>query len=169
MNLNSLYHFYVIARHRSLRIAAQELGLSAPAVTHSLGNLEDSLNEVLCIRSRSEFSLTTRGLKLFQTAQKVFEHLEDFTTNQNEDADFSGMLSIGILDHFEESYFISSLEKVIKKFPKIKLNIQAFDSDTINKMLLENELDLGLAVFSQQSPRLKYVKIGEFAESRSSD
>ena len=161
LNLNSLLHFHAVAKHRSLSRAAKELHLSAPAVTHSLNNLEAALKATLCIRNRSEFSLTPTGLNLYQTTQKIFQEIEGFTTRQEDTEQFSGTLSIGILDHFENALFESALSKVVKTFPNLKLNIQSYDSDTINRLLTEKEIDIGLGVFSNQSPRIKYHKVGE--------
>lgn len=161
INLNALLHFHAIAKHRSLSLAAQDLHLSAPAVTHSLNNLETALNETLCIRNRSAFQLTASGSRLYQTTQKIFQELEGFTLSQKDENQFDGILSIGILDHFESEKFESALEMVVQKFPQLKLNVQSYDSDTINKLLIDGEISLGLGIFSQRSPRLKYVKIGE--------
>jgi len=161
INLNALLHFHVIAKHRSLSQAAKELHLSAPAVTHSLNNLEGVLGGALCIRTRATFQLTQDGTKLFQLTQTIFKELEAFTTSYEDETQFDGTLNIGVLDHFENLRLQAALEKVVKAFPLLKLNIQSYDSETINKLLLEGEIELGFGVFSQRSPRLKYAKIGE--------
>jgi LysR family transcriptional regulator, low CO2-responsive transcriptional regulator len=161
INLNTLLHYHMIAKHRSLRQAAHELHLSAPAITHSLNNLEQSLNEVLCIRNRSEFALTAAGLSLYKTTQKIFAELEEFTSRQTDPLKFTGILSVGLLDHFKNHSFQIALEKVVKKFPDLKLNVQSYDSDTINQLLIEKEIDIGVGIFNHHSPRIKYSKIGE--------
>ncbi len=160
LNLNTLYHFHVVAQMRSLKRAAERLNLSAPAVTHSLNKLEEAIGEALCVRSRSEFSLTPRGRELFQTTESMFSEINEFARRKESEQDFSGILSIGILDHFEEDYFLSAVEAVAKKFPQTKLTIQSFDSDTLNSLILEKELDVAFGVFSQKSPRIKYIKVG---------
>lgn len=161
LNLNSLYHFHLVAQMRSLKRAAEALNLSAPAITHSLNNLEAAIGEVLCIRNRSEFSLTPMGQDLLQTTQSIFSEISQFASRKDSEEDYSGLLSIGILDHFEEESFIKAVQKVVQKFPKLKLNIQAFDSETLNTLLLEKEIDVALGIFSHKSPRIKYLKIGE--------
>ncbi len=161
LNLNSLYHFHIVAQMRSLKRAAEELNLSAPAVTHSLNNLEGTIGEPLCIRNRTEFSLTPVGQDLFRTTQSIFSEIDKFALRKDSDEDYSGVLSIGILDHFEEDYFLKAVQKVVQKFPKLKLSIQAFDSDTLNSLLLEKEIDVAFGIFSQKSPRIKYIKVGE--------
>lgn len=161
LNLNAVLHFNCIAKHKSLSLAAKELNLSAPAITHSLNNLENTLNEKLCVRSRSGFQLTPAGTRLYQASQKIISELEGFARNQEDENQFSGILSIGILDHFEHSQFEEVLLKTSQKFPLLKFNIQSYDSDTINRLILERELDIGVGTFSHRSPRLRYLKIGE--------
>lgn len=163
LNLNSLLHFNSIARNKSLSIAAKELHLSAPAVTHSLNNLEQSLKTKLCVRNRSGFELTDAGVKLFQTTKKIVAEIEEFSAEQAQENQFSGILSIGILDHFENQKIEAALKQTSQKFPAIKLNIQSYDSDTINRLILDRQLHFGLGTFSNRSPRLKYIKIGDEA------
>lgn len=160
-NLNALMHFHAIAKHRSLSLAAQELHLSAPAVTHSLRGLEESLSQTLCLRTRSGFSLTPAGLELYQSTQKIFAELNSLSSKLQSEEQMSGIFSIGILDNFENTEFELALTKVCKKFPQLRLNLQSFDSETINRLLNDHEIDLGFGVFSNRSSRLKYVKIGE--------
>lgn len=160
LNLNYLIHFHSIAKYRSLRLAAKNLNLSAPAVTHSLNNLEVALGETLCIRNRSEFSLTEVGLRLFESTQVIFSELEGFSLSSNDEKEFAGSLSIGVLDHFENERLQHSLREVIKRFPKIKLDIQSYSSEQINELLVSKSIDCGISVFSHKSPRLKYTSIG---------
>lgn len=161
INLNTLIHFHAIAKNRSLSAAAKELNLSAPAITHSLNNLEDSLKEKLCVRNRSGFQLTPAGLRLYKSTQKIIDELDSFSLEQTDPKDFSGLICLGVLDHFDNKRVEKALHEVCIHFPQIKLSIQSYDSDTINKLLLEKELDIGFGSFSNRSPRLKYIKIDE--------
>lgn len=161
LNLNSLIHFHSIAKNRSLSLAAVELNLSAPAVTHSLNNLESSLNQKLCDRNRSGFRLTDAGLRLYESTQKIVAELQSYSTAQTDERQYAGTLCIGVLDNFQNKLLDQALCKISEMFPNLKLSIQSYDSDMMNKLILEKELDLGFGTFSNRSPRLKYVKIGE--------
>lgn len=161
LNLNALIHFHYIAKNRSLSLAAQELNLSAPAVTHSLNNLEDTLKQKLCVRSRSGFQLTTAGSRLYEATQKIVGELDSFSNSQGNDQEFSGILSVGVLDNFQNADVEEVLRQVSQQFPQMKLSIQSYDSDTISKLILSHELDIGFGSFSNRSPRLRYVKVGE--------
>jgi DNA-binding transcriptional LysR family regulator len=161
LNFNSLVHFHYIAKNRSLSLAAKELHLSAPAITHSLNNLEQSLKEKLCSRSRAGFQLTNAGLRLYESTQKIIAEMQSFSTSQEDEKQFSGTLSIGVLDNFQNESFDQALCKISEMFPNLKLSIQSYDSDTMNNLIVEKELDLGFGTFSNRSPRLKYIKIGE--------
>ena len=96
---------------------------------------------MLCIRTRALFQLTQEGTKLYQLTQSIFKELEAFTTRYADDTQFDGTLNIGVLDHFENSKLQIALEKAVKAFPLLKLNIQSYDSNTINRLLLEGELE----------------------------
>ena len=161
INLNALVHFHSIAKNRSLSLAAKELNLSAPAITHALNNLEESLKEKLCTRNRSGFQLTAAGQKLYESTQVIMRQLQSFSHSKEDPKEFSGILSLGVLDHFENKQVEKAITHISKKYPKTKLSIQSYDSDTMNRLLLEKELEIGFGTFSNRSPRLKYVKIGE--------
>src|ERR1044072_6038092 len=51
MKLQQLQAFVAAAHHRSLRAAARELGVTQPAVTHTIRELESALNAELMVRS----------------------------------------------------------------------------------------------------------------------
>lgn len=161
LNLNWLLHFHAIAKNRSLSLAAQDLSLSAPAITHSLNNLETSLKQKLCVRSRSGFQLTATGSRLFLATQKIVNELESYSKSEADEGEFSGIFSIGVLDNFDNKKVDDLFYKLSLKFPKMKFSIQCYDSDTINKLLLKREIDFGFGTFTNRSPRLKYTKIGD--------
>ena len=114
----------------------------------------------MCIRNRTEFFLTDTGLRLFKSTQLIFDELESFSQSNINENEFSGILSIGILDHFENEKIQIILRSLITKFPNIKLDIQSYSSEQINELLLSRSIDLGFSIFSQKSARLKYISIG---------
>ena len=161
LNLDALVHFHFIAKHQSLRKAAQILGLSPPALTHSLNKLERSLGITLCHRGKSGFRLTEQGKPLAKRAEAIVSEMGSYLASLETPEKFSGILSIGVLDHFENQHFDRVLEKVVKDFPVTKLNITAINSDEIQNLVLSGELDLGFGIFHNQMDSLKYIPIGE--------
>lgn len=68
-SLRALKVFQVAGRHLSFKRAAEELCISASAVSHRVRNLEDELNTALFVRK-------TRALELTETGQRYFTYLD---------------------------------------------------------------------------------------------
>ncbi|WP_321396070.1 LysR family transcriptional regulator [Emcibacter sp.] len=74
-NLRHIRIFGLLAEGRTLTAAAEEIGLSQPAVTQGLSNLEKYFGTDLCIRQRTGTFLTDSGEILKKRVKRVFEHL----------------------------------------------------------------------------------------------
>ena len=59
--LSELTAFIAVAEHRSFRAAAKKLGVSAPALSHAIRNLESGLNVRLFNRTTRSVALTEAG------------------------------------------------------------------------------------------------------------
>ncbi|MCB0413510.1 MAG: LysR family transcriptional regulator [Bdellovibrionales bacterium] len=161
LGLDSILTFEVVARLRSLKLASSELAVSQPAVTHSLNKLEDRLNTQLCIRSRTYFALTESGEKLYKVATNIKEQLVDYQSFLRDDEEFDGLFSLSVVDNFKNESFSLALEKMIKKYPKMKLNIQVQSAKEIQDSVLKGESDVGFGIFNNKYEALTYRKIGE--------
>lgn len=71
MTLSQLRTFALVARLGSVREAAQELGVSEPAVSGALAALRSDLGDALVIRSGSGIALTAGGRALAAYAQEI--------------------------------------------------------------------------------------------------
>jgi LysR family transcriptional regulator, nitrogen assimilation regulatory protein len=82
MDLNQLEYFLRVAELGSINRAAKELGLSQPALSRSLSQLEHDLGQQLVVRSRTGITITeagsilaSRGLALLREAGAIREEL----------------------------------------------------------------------------------------------
>src|SRR5258707_3645210 len=69
---SDLATFLAIARHRSFRAAAVELGVSASALSHALRNIEERLDLRLLNRTTRSVPLTEAGDRLFTRVSHAF-------------------------------------------------------------------------------------------------
>lgn len=160
LGLDPIIHFEAIARLGSLKLAASELGISQPAVTQSLKKLEASLEVNLCTRGRSSFALTESGKRLFNLAKEFKLGLKDFENFLENKDGFDGLFSIGVLDNIQNRKFEATLENLVKRYPKVKLNIQSYTANEIQNLVSLGELDVGVGVFNQKRETLTYTPIG---------
>src|SRR3954451_14174556 len=79
--LNALRAFEAAARHSSLTRAADELNVTAGALSHQIRALEELLGVKLFARGVRSISLTTAGRQLYPGLQTCFVHLRDEVAN----------------------------------------------------------------------------------------
>ena len=77
--LNSLRLFEVAGRRSSFKSAAEELEISASAVSHGIQSLEDWLGVPLFIRSRRALGLSDAGASYLPAVQKALALLASAT------------------------------------------------------------------------------------------
>lgn len=63
--------FYTVAIKGSFTAAAKELGITQPAVSNHISELEGAIGDILFYRSRRESVLTQKGRILFDYAEKI--------------------------------------------------------------------------------------------------
>lgn len=63
--------FICVAKHRSFTAASRELGISQPAVSQNISELEKTLGAQLFERTRSEVKLTEKGSLFMEYASQI--------------------------------------------------------------------------------------------------
>ncbi|CBV41492.1 LysR substrate-binding domain-containing protein [Halomonas elongata] len=72
-SLSSLRAFEAAARHESAKQAAQELSVTATAISHHIRGLEESLGVTLFVRKPRQLVLTRQGDELFRVLESAFD------------------------------------------------------------------------------------------------
>src|SRR5438093_4538785 len=75
-NLDDLLAFVAVGRERSFTKAAAKLGVSQPALSHTIRELEARLDLRLLTRTTRSVSPTQAGERLLQTVGPRFEEIE---------------------------------------------------------------------------------------------
>jgi DNA-binding transcriptional LysR family regulator len=80
---NDLAVFVAVARHRSFRKAANELGVTPSALSHALRALEETLDVRLLNRSTRSVAPTEAGQRLLARVSPAFRDIEDALEDLN--------------------------------------------------------------------------------------
>lgn len=80
-SLNAITYFESVARHGRVARAAEELHVSASAVSQQIKNLEENLGITLFRREKRQLSLTAEGEQLYMAATSAFTLLRDARTS----------------------------------------------------------------------------------------
>ena len=141
--LKQLRAFYYAASLRSITQAAERLGLSQPAVSLHVRELEHELEAVLFDRGGPRISLTKAGETLFQLVSPLVEGVDDLLLNFSEQLQdtASGDITIGA-SHGGTAYVLPPLLKHFRDlFPGIRMHVKRCYMREGFRFLLADEID----------------------------
>jgi len=156
-NLNLLPIFGVIFEELNLTRAAAKLGISQPALSHSLARLREEFADPLFVRVPGGLAPTPRALDLKTQVFRIQESLTEIYQSHhlNKPADFTGRIVISTTSYFEQIVILRLTECLAKEAPKIQLvthNLPT-ESETLPRQQLERgEIDIAVAGFFKQIP-----------------
>ncbi|TRW95725.1 LysR family transcriptional regulator [Paracoccus sp. M683] len=146
LNLLSMAHFEAVARLGGVMRAAEDLQVSASAVSQQIKLLEQSLGVKLFHREKRHLRLTIDGERLFQTASQAFQSIREVRAaivRQRE----THHLSIRVSPSFGVRWLASRLSDFCHQNPDWDLRVDAtpnfteFDTEVVDMDLRYGEGD----------------------------
>jgi DNA-binding transcriptional LysR family regulator len=126
---SDLATFLAIARHRSFRAAATELGVSASALSHALRSIEERLNVRLINRTTRSVALTEAGARLFERITPAFRDIDDALEDLNSfRGKPAGTLRFNAARQSTQLVLLPIVTKFVKAFPDINVEIVVNDA-----------------------------------------
>jgi len=121
--------FLAIARYRSFRAAAVELGVTASALSHSLRNLEERLDLRLFNRTTRSVALTEAGERLLARITPAFrdiaDALDDLNTLRGKPA---GTLRLNAAKQSAQLVLLPAVTKFLRAYPDVKVELATSDA-----------------------------------------
>src|SRR6266851_298181 len=122
--LNALRAFEAAARHLSLTKAAQELHVTAGALSHQIRALEDLLGVKLFERRVRAIALTPAGKLLYPGLQTGFAHIQDAVASLGLAGD-SRVLVISTSPGFTAKWLVPRLYRFANAFPEVDVRVSS--------------------------------------------
>ncbi len=127
--LNELYAFACVARHRSFRAAALELGVSASALSHSLRQLEARLQVRLLHRTTRSVTATEAGEALLARLTPALGQIGDALEAVNDYRALpQGLLRLNVPRTAAYLLLMPLLPGFLQRYPGIQLDIVCDDT-----------------------------------------
>ena len=143
MDIRHLRLFLTVLDHGNISAAAQELGISQPALSKQLGRLEQECGMLLLERLPRGVRPTRQGTILADYARSIdasyrsaLRHLAD-RENDNHDE-----ISVGAGFFWLNGLLPRAVAHVVSKHPNARIKILAGVPEELTKQLLNGELDL---------------------------
>ncbi len=145
MNNKQLQYAIALSKTLNFSQVAEQLGISQPALSKQILNLEKDLGVELFDRKQTPLALTPAGEYFFHHAQdliyreeQLYKSMEDFKMFKK------GSLHIGI-SPFRSLYLMPSLcKKVKEKFPDVKIILHEFSSDILRANVADGKYDFAI-------------------------
>lgn len=145
MNTRLLKYFVSVAEHKNITHAANTLHIAQPALSVAIKKLENELELELFRRHERKISLTHEGEVLLTHAKLILQQLDDANLAMKELRGLEkGEVRLGVPSIMGTYYFPDVLMAFKSRYPKLKLTMIEAGAQSIQKMLLDGEIDLGI-------------------------
>ena len=151
--LTAIEAFVQVARTGSVKAAAQELALSAPALSRRIQALERFIGKPLFERRHQAVALNTDGERLLQQIAPVLDRLTDAVEFMTSGVEVL-RLRLGVLPLFASQRIFPHLSDLRARHPQIHLDI---DTAGHNMARVGDGLDAAIALARDPDPSL-YAK-----------
>jgi DNA-binding transcriptional LysR family regulator len=145
MDINDLYVFLSVARHRSFSLAAGALHLTQPAVSKRIAALEQTLDSRLFDRIGRRIILTEAGQTLLNRAEKILTDVDDTRRAiANLAGEVHGKLSIATSHHIGLHRLPPVLRQFTHQHQQVQLDLRFMDSEAACRAVVQGELELAV-------------------------
>lgn len=126
LSMRGIRTFCVAARHESFRLAAEELFVTASAVSHQIRKLEDELSVELFERQGRVLKLTSAGRVLYEEAAECIRHLDE-TASRLREGYQRASLRVSVQPFFASEMFVPRLNEFTVAHPTIDIHVDTSD------------------------------------------
>jgi DNA-binding transcriptional LysR family regulator len=156
--LSELTAFITIAEERSFRAAARRLGVSPPALSHAIRNLEENLNVRLFNRTTRSVALTEAGEHLLRRVIPAMSDLEDAVNEvTSAQSSPSGSIRISAAEAGAAPLVRHVLPAFLSAYPQIHVEIVV---DTRLVDIVADGFDAGIRLFDDVPHDMVAVRFG---------
>jgi DNA-binding transcriptional LysR family regulator len=166
VELRHYRHVLALADHASFRKASGALGISQPALTKSLFQVEREVGQRLFDRHGQTISPTVFGAIVIDTARKMLDSQEAMTRAVGQIASLEGgELSVGVGPYTADTWMGQVSGRLLQRYPRLYISIRVEPWESLPELLRRGSVDLFVASIEQIHDR-KEFRVVEFPEQR---
>ena len=144
MNFQQLEYILAVDRYRHFVTAAQHCHVTQATLSMMIKKLEDELQIKIFDRSRQPVIPTEIGQKIIAQAKVVLRETAGLIDIVQKESNLvQGELRIGIIPTLAPYLLPLFLDRFLRKYPEIKLQISELTTDVIIERIKHNQLDAG--------------------------
>ena len=134
--------------------------MSQPAVTNAVRTLEEELGIRLFDRSQKHVLLTTEGKIFYAHVEKLMQGISNTLNEINALKDLnSGVLRLGSTPFGDAATNMRLIKSFMESYPNIKISAREDTTENLQKLLLEDRIDMAIVFAGLELNTLSYVKL----------
>ncbi|RAI02012.1 LysR family transcriptional regulator [Acuticoccus sediminis] len=150
--LRHLRAFLAVAEALHFGRAAERIGLSQPALSRTIAELEEALSVTLFRRTTRQVSLTAAGEAFMEATRETFAQLRRAeTAAQDAAAGTTGLLRIAYNDFAINGRLPELIRVFVERHPDIRLELTYLATTLQRKALLTESIDVGFLIGGLES------------------
>jgi LysR family transcriptional regulator, cyn operon transcriptional activator len=160
LEIRHLRYFLAVAEAGSFSRAADRLGISQPAISQQMRDLEAGLRVSLFQRRGKRILLTSTGMIFQEHARAILRQVENFLQElSSEPGQLRGALHVGVVPILNVALMPHLLGLFAAAHSGISLTVEEISSTEIETALEEGRMDVGLGFLTRHSPNLCYERL----------
>jgi DNA-binding transcriptional LysR family regulator len=156
LNFKQLEIFNSVVEEGSTTRSAVRLGMSQPAVSRNVAQLEKDLGFALFNREGGRLIPTEAALRLHAAATKAFQGIDKVVhSTRNKESVKHGQLKIAAVPSLSLSFLPRAIKGFIQNYPDVSLSIETRTSRSSIEMVADSWVDAALVSMPISHPGLK--------------
>jgi len=148
VDLNLMPVFSALLVHRTVSGAADQLGLTQPAVSHALARLRQHYDDPLFQRVSNRMVPTARALEIAPSIETALDLLKSTFYSKFDPAELRRSFRIGLIN-YSGFYLLPALtERLSVEAPHVQIIPEQMDIDTAQRLMAAREIDFAVGVSS---------------------
>jgi DNA-binding transcriptional LysR family regulator len=144
VDMRHIRAFLTVSNHGSFTRAAQEIGLSQPALTICIRQLEENLGLHVFSRTTRRVTLTPAGEEFLPVAQRLMRDFDGALSMLKAHADVQrGQISVACLPSIASEWLPPIISSFARSFPQVGITIVSESSPAIVRLLRTHEVNFG--------------------------
>lgn len=160
VTLSQLLAFERVVRLGSFHAAAQHLGLTQPAISQRVRDLEQALSVRLFVRKGRRATISADGTALLAYADQLLKTAAEMTLRLRTHDPLKGVLRLGMSETFALVCLTTLLERLGAGYPALKTSLHVGDTSAISELLNAQKLDLAVISEPRVADHVRREPIG---------
>lgn len=145
LNFHRLRVFHKVAQTGSFTRAAEELGISQPAVSSQVSKLEESLDSTLLTRKRGGAGLTDSGEVAYSFSSRIFQLAEEMLLAISDTDDLrAGRLRVGATSTPGDYILPKAIGEFLNRYPGVEAALDVSSGQAVIDRVRSRDIDLGM-------------------------